>query len=48
MENFATIEIEIKGKKGNNVLSPQNFDIREIRNILDYVEDMLYPYDKKG
>jgi len=48
MENFATIEIEIKGKKGNNELSAQNFDIREIRNILDYVEDMLYPYDKKG
>ncbi len=43
-----TIEIHINGKNGNDLLSPDNFDIREIRKLLDGIEDMLFPTNKTG
>lgn len=42
------IEIHITGKNGNEVLSPDNFDIREVRKLLDGIEDMLFPNSKTG
>lgn len=48
MEKQGHIEIHITGNKGNNELSPENFDIREIKSLLDSVEDLLYPGNKKG
>lgn len=43
-----TIEIHITGKNGNEPLSPNNFDIREVRKLLDGIEDMLFPGNKTG
>lgn len=42
------IEIHITGKNGNEPLSPINFDIREVRKLLDGIEDMLFPGNKTG
>lgn len=41
-----TIEIHINGKNGNEPLSPDNFDIREVKKLLDGIEDMLFPNNK--
>lgn len=43
-----TIEIHITGKNGNESLSPENFDIREVKKLLDGIEDMLYPNNKQA
>lgn len=43
-----TIEIHITGKNGNESLSPDNFDIRELKKLLDGIEDMLFPNSKQG
>lgn len=43
-----TIEIHINGKNGNEPLSPDNFDIREVKKLLDGVEDMLFPNNKNS
>lgn len=43
MGQSGQIEIHIKGTKGNNALSPDNFDIKEIRSLLTNIEDILYP-----
>jgi hypothetical protein len=40
------IEIRIEGKKGNIILSPDNFDINEIRQILE-VADRLFSSTSK-
>jgi len=47
MDKYGQIEIHIVGSKGNNQLTPDNFDIKEIRSLLDGIEDMLYPSNKK-
>ncbi|MDR1182593.1 MAG: hypothetical protein LBL13_11505 [Bacteroidales bacterium] len=41
------IEIRVVGNEGNNPLTPDNYDIREIRAMLENIEDMLYPGNKK-
>lgn len=46
MDNSGKIEIRVSGRVGNESLSPQNFDIREIRKIFDVVETLLYPNQK--
>ncbi len=46
MEEFGKIEIRVIGRIGNAPLSPDNFDIREIRCLFDVVEAMLYPNQK--
>lgn len=47
MDKFGQIEIRITGKEGNNPLTPDNYDIRDIKNILENIEDILYPNKKK-
>lgn len=48
MENKGTIEIRIKGKKGQIELTPDNFDISEIRALLENAEKLLFPSDRKN
>lgn len=47
MDKTGEIEIKVTGSKGNMDLSPDNFDIFEITSILQQMEDMLYPNNKK-
>lgn len=47
MEKIGDIEIRIVGKSGNQNLSPNNYDIKHISTILQNVEDLLYPNNKK-
>jgi hypothetical protein len=47
MEKTGYIEITIKGKRGNIELSPDNYDIREIRALLENVEDLIVQGEKK-
>lgn len=48
MDKTGYIEIAVVGKKGNFPLSPDNYDIREIRALLEHAEHMLYPGDKRN
>jgi len=48
MENKGFIEIRIDGKKGEIPISPEIYDISEIRNIIDNVERILFPHDRKN
>lgn len=41
------ISLRIIGKNGDEPLSPANFDIGQIRFLLDEVENLLYPDKKK-
>ncbi len=45
---MASIEIRIAGDKNGNELTPDNFDIKEIKLLMESIEDMLYPISKKG
>lgn len=47
MEKFGNIEIRVTGQKGNLNLSPDNYDVKEIMSMLQNVEDLLYPVNKK-
>lgn len=47
MDKFGQIEIRIIGKEGNNQLTPDNYDIRDIKVMLENIEDILYPNKKK-
>lgn len=47
MEKIGHIEIKISGSKGNLILSPDNYDIREIISILENAENLLYPGEKR-
>lgn len=44
---YNEITLRVIGKKGDDTLSPANFDIAQIRFLLDEVENLLYP-DKKN
>jgi hypothetical protein len=48
MENKGFIEIRISGKKGLLNLAPDNFDISEIRDIIEQAENLLFPSDKRN
>lgn len=48
MEDSGKIEIRVIGRVGNEPLSPDNFDIREIKSLFDVVETLLYPNQKIG
>ena len=37
------VRLEIIGEKGNENLSPDNFDIAQIRFLFDTVKSLLYP-----
>ncbi len=47
MERFGNIEIKVLGNKGNLELSPDNYDVKEIVAMLQNIEDLLYPTNKK-
>ncbi len=47
MENKGYIEIHISGKKGQLPLTPDTYDISELRIILDQVEELLFPAIEK-
>lgn len=47
MDKIGEIEIRVIGKSGNKELSPENYDIKHIASILQNVEDLLYPNNKK-
>ncbi len=47
MEALATFEVRIDGKRGNKDLKPTEFDIRELRGLLDEVEVLLFPNDRR-
>lgn len=46
MGEFGQIEIKVVGHVGNEPLSPENFDIREIKVLFDVIETLLYPNSK--
>ena len=47
MDKIGDIEIRVVGKSGNLELKPDNYDIRNIASILQNVEDLLFPNNKK-
>ncbi|HEX7902535.1 MAG TPA: hypothetical protein VF487_01560 [Chitinophagaceae bacterium] len=47
MDKIGYIEVRIAGTKGNLELSPDNYDIREIREMLEQAENLLSTGDKK-
>lgn len=47
MEKFGYLDIRVVGKSGNDNLTPNNYDIRQIALMLKNVEDLLYPNQKK-
>ncbi|MEQ6119560.1 hypothetical protein [Reichenbachiella sp. MALMAid0571] len=47
MDKIGDIEIRVVGKSGNLDLKPENYDIKHIASILQNVEDLLYPNNKK-
>jgi hypothetical protein len=47
VDKIGDIEIRVVGKSGNLELKPENYDIKHIASILQYVEDLLYPNNKK-
>jgi hypothetical protein len=46
MDTSGKVEIRVTGNVGNEPLSPENFDIREIKGLFDVVETLLYPNQK--
>ncbi len=47
MDQRGTIEIRVSGSKGNLELSPDIYDIKEIAQIFDAVESILFSGNKK-
>ena len=47
MEKTGYIEIRILGSKGNLELKPYNYDIKEIKTVLEQIENLLFPVEKK-
>ena len=47
MERTGHIEIRVKGRKGNLELTPDNYDIREVKAVLEQAENLLFPHNKK-
>jgi len=47
VDKIGEIEIRVAGKLGHKDLSPDNYDIKQIAAILQNVEDLLYPNNKK-
>ncbi len=47
MDKTGHIEIIVRGRKGNLPLTPELYDIREVMEVLQQVEALLYPGSKK-
>ncbi len=48
VDKIGEIEIRIIGKSGGLDLTPENYDIKYISNLMQNVEDLLYPNNKKN
>lgn len=48
MSKKETITIRITGKVGQKEISPELYDISEIKNLITDFENMLFPVSKKG
>jgi hypothetical protein len=48
MNNLGYIEFKVSGKKGILKITPENIDIREIIEVLQAAEDLLFPNEKKN
>lgn len=48
MEKTGYIEIHIQGKLGNLDLTPEYYDIRDLSKVIEQVEHLLTPTDKKN
>lgn len=48
MSKIGHIEITVKGYKGNLQLSPESYDIRDIKATIESVENLLFPGDKSN
>lgn len=46
MEKLGNIEIKVVGKSGNETLKPENYDIKYTVQLMQDVEDLLYPNHK--
>jgi len=47
VEKKGQIHIKVKGFKGNFDLNPDNYDIRDVVELLRYAENLLFPNSKK-
>ncbi|HMN26500.1 MAG TPA: hypothetical protein PKE38_18480 [Ignavibacteriaceae bacterium] len=47
MNKIGQIEIVVKGYKGNLEITPDNYDIKNIIEVLQNVENLLFPNNKK-
>jgi hypothetical protein len=47
MNKIGSIEIRITGSQGSLELTPDHYDIREIKDMLENVEKLIYSGDKK-
>lgn len=47
MDKTGFIQIRIQGFRGNLELSPDTYDIREVKEMLEQAENLLIPGDKK-
>jgi len=47
IDKIGELEIRITGAVGNIKLSPESYDIKDIQNIIEKIEDFLYPLNKK-
>ena len=47
MENIGYIEIIVSGVKGNLKLTPDTFDIKELSEIIQQAEKLLFPGERK-
>jgi hypothetical protein len=47
MKNIGYIEIRITGFSGNIRLTPETFDIKELTEVIEQAEKMLFPGDRK-
>jgi hypothetical protein len=48
MENIGNIAITVSGTKGNLPLEPDNYDVAEIRQILEQAENLLITGERKN
>lgn len=48
MDKLGEITIHVVGQVGNEPLGPNNYDISSLRDMLDDVENLLYPKEKRN
>jgi hypothetical protein len=47
VEKTGTIEIRVNGYHGSLELTPESYDIRELKDLIGHVEDLLFPSERK-